>query len=82
MRKLICGVALVGMVASGVVYAASDNHTTLPEPGSQGCVGQVMAYIAQGHAGAPGPGVGNAASQANLTVQEVRAIAVAYCAGS
>jgi len=73
---------LLGIVASAGVYAASENHVTLPEPGSKDCVGQTMAYLAQGNDVVPGPGIGNAASQSGLTVHEVKAIAVAYCAGS
>jgi hypothetical protein len=39
-----------------------------------------MAYLAQGNGGVDGPGIGNVASQANLTVKEVKAIVEAYCA--
>ena len=79
MRKWICSVALLGIVASTAAYAASPKHTAPGTPGTKNCVGQTMAYLAQGNDAVPGPGIGNVASQAGLTVQEVKAIVAAYC---
>ncbi len=64
----------------GVALAASDNHTAPGTPGDKNCVGQTMAYLAQGNDAVPGPGIGNVARQAGLTVKEVKAIVEAYCA--
>ena len=40
-----------------------------------------MAFLAQGNGGFPGPGIGNVASEAGLSVKEVKAIVEAYCGG-
>ncbi|MQC16763.1 MAG: hypothetical protein DWG82_00850 [Chloroflexi bacterium] len=71
---------LLASVTDGTAVAGSPKHTDLPAPGGKNCVGQVMAYLAQGNDAVPGPGIGNVAVQAGLTVQEVKAIVEAYCA--
>ena len=85
MKLKLLGLVLGGTFAvasfGGVAFAASDNHVLPGTPGDKNCVGQTMAYLAQGNVvSAPGPGIGNVASQAGLTVQQVKAIVEAYCA--
>ena len=85
MKLKLLGLVLGGTFAvasfGGVAFAASDNHVLPGTPGDKNCVGQTMAYVAQGNVSAfPGPGIGNAARQAGLTVKEVNAIIEAYCA--
>ncbi len=65
---------------SGVASAGSSNHSTPGTPGAKNCVGQTMAYLAQGNETGEN-GIGNVASFAGLSVQEVKAIVVEYCAG-
>lgn len=72
-------VALTIAGAAAPAMAASDNHTTLPDPAAKNCAGQATAFLAQGNGGVPGPGIGNVAKQASLTVKEVKAIIAAYC---
>lgn len=82
MKRLVLSVLMFGAaVATPIaVSAASENQVTPGIPGDKNCAGQTMAYLAQGNDAVPGPGIGNVADQASLTVKELKAIVEAYCA--
>ena len=86
-RTAVAGAAIaiasIGGVAfsTGGAFAASPNQATPGTPGTANCVGQTMAYLAQGHESLPGvTGIGNVASTHGLSVQEVKALVEAFCA--
>jgi hypothetical protein len=69
----------VGLGGVGVAYAGSAKHTAPGTPGAPNCVGQTMAFLAQGNWNQPGPGIGNYASEAGITVKQVKADVEYWC---
>ena len=65
-----------GLGLGGVAGASVNGAGT---PGAPNCVGQTTAYVAQGNFLLPGPGIGNWAKEAGLTVKEVHQGIVSYC---
>lgn len=88
MRKklaLLAGTTVVSVVmalgGAGVAFAGSVNQSAPGTPGTPNCVGQTTAYLAQaGPSVGSQPGIGNLASTAGLTVQQVKDIVDSYCA--
>ena len=82
---LMSAVLAASLLAStaGLAFAGSPNHTAPGTPGEKNCVGQTMAFLAQaGKEALDAPGIGNLAAAAGLSVQEVKEIVEAFCAGS
>ena len=85
-RTAVAGAAIaiasIGGVAftTGGAFAASPNQAAPGTPGDANCVGQTMAYLAQGNVSPGVTGIGNVANLYSLSVKEVKAIVVAYCA--
>lgn len=88
MRKklaLLAGTTVMSVAmalgGAGVAFAGSVNHGAPGTPLTPNCVGQTMAYLAQaGPSIGLQPGIGNLASAAGLTAQQVTAVVDAYCA--
>jgi hypothetical protein len=82
MRKWIGSLALVGVMASGAAYAASDNHTLPGTPGDPNCAGQSAAFLAQvGPTMTPPikPGLGNLAKALGISVQDIHDAIDTFC---
>ena len=80
MKRLFLSVVVLGAAIATPVVASAD-QTAPGTPGDKNCVGQTMAFIAQnGLKRGLGPGIGNVAAQANVSVQDVKAFAEAHCA--
>jgi hypothetical protein len=82
-RAAIVCAAVVGVIASTgeVAFAGSVNHGSAGVPGTPNCVGQTVAFVAQGNFNSPaGPGIGNVASQAGISAAQVQADIQFYCA--
>jgi hypothetical protein len=84
---LVAALAL-GLSVVGGVSAASDKHLEPGTPGTANCQGQTTAYLAQAAKNGlidpdlgvePGPGIGNLAKAAELSVKEAKAVAEAFC---
>ena len=75
---LMIGVVLgIGALLPG---AASAKVTDPGFVGAPNCTGRFTAFIAQGNLpGVPGPGIGNAARQFGVTVQDGRVLIIAAC---
>ena len=70
MKKLALAAAL-SLTMVGVASAA--DHLLPGTPGDKNCVGQTMAYLAQGN-DVPANGIGGVASFVGLSVKEVKAV--------
>ena len=74
-----------GLGGVGAAYAGSAKHSVPGTPGAPNCVGQTMAYLAQGNYDfglLSGPGIGNIASETGLSVKQIHETVDAYCAGA
>ncbi len=72
------GIVIAG---TGVAFASPPTHATPGTPGTSSCVGQTTAYLAEyPHYVLGVSGIGNLASAAGLTVQQVRQVVNEYCA--
>ena len=74
------GSLTIALSGGGIAGAASSNHTGPGVPFTASCEGQTAAFLAQGNFRVPGPGLGNWASQAGLSVAQLHAGIVSYCA--
>lgn len=78
-RVLAASLMAGGLLAAAMAGPASAAQDTAGTPGEKNCVGQTMAYIAQGGT-APGlTGIGNVAAESGLSNQTIKALAAWYC---
>ena len=85
--KVVLGAAALGagslafaLAGGGIASAASSNHAGPGVPFTASCEGQTAAFLAQGNFREPGPGLGNWASQAGITVTQLQAGIASFCA--
>jgi hypothetical protein len=85
--KVVLGAAALGtgslaiaFAGGGIASAGSSNHVGAGVPFAANCEGQTAAFLAQGNFREPGPGLGNWASQAGISVTQLHAGIVSYCA--
>jgi hypothetical protein len=74
------GSLAIALSGGGIASAASSNHTGPGVPFTASCEGQTAAFLAQGNFQQPGPGLGNWASQAGISVKQLHAGIASYCA--
>ena len=85
-RILMTALFAVALTLSAFSSASAAPTVAPGTPGEANCKGQTIAYLAQAAkngllGGDVGPGLGNLADAAGVSVQDIQAIAVAFCAG-